>query len=245
MDSPDIALVSLPAGDYVVGDDNHPLCRPAHTVTLRAFGVGRTAVTNAEFAAFVGAGGYRQPTYWSAIGWRWRESKSAFMPAFWGDPRFDAPEQPVIGVCWYEAQAFCQWLTDVTGQPWRLPAEVEWEAAARQPGEGVPHSAGMRPAQPIAASDVGYVTAAGAHNLLGNVWEWCSTRWGRNWQTLDYAYPYTADDGREDLSGSAARIIRGGSWFDPLSQAKPHIRARYLPGSRASNIGFRLACSLA
>lgn len=81
----------------------------------------------------------------------------------------------------------------------------------------------------------------GAEDLCGNVWEWTSSRWGRNWQTLDYRYPYHAGDGREDPTGSHARVIRGGSWFDLLREAHPANRGRYLPGSRGSNIGFRLA----
>lgn len=87
------------------------------------------------------------------------------------------------------------------------------------------------------------ISWCGASDLCGNVWEWCSTRWGRNWQTLEYEYPYKEGDGREFLDGSQARVMRGGSWFDPLTEVNPANRGRYLPGSRGSNIGFRLARS--
>ena len=105
------------------------------------------------------------------------------------------------------------------------------------------HHAGRGASRTINAVDAGALSANGAWNLLGNVWEWCSTRWGRNWQTLDYPYPYKFDDERDNLSGSYARVMRGGSWFDPLQDSHLSKRARYLPGSRGSNIGFRLLMS--
>ena len=166
------------------------------------------------------------------------------MPAFWNASDFNAPEQSVVGISWYEALAFANWLSSESDYHWRLPTEVEWEIAARFDGEGLIHSAagGLRRTMPV--DKHGYQSSHGAWHLRGNVWEWCSTRWGRNWQSLDYAYPYTADDGREDLSGSYARVMRGGSWFDPVQDAHASKRARYLPGSRGSNIGFRLLYSI-
>jgi formylglycine-generating enzyme required for sulfatase activity len=77
-------------------------------------------------------------------------------------------------------------------------------------------------------------------DLAGNVFEWTLSKWGRNWQELEYLYPYRADDGREDEEGSAARVIRGGSWFNSSVEAQISRRARFLPGSRGSNVGFRI-----
>jgi formylglycine-generating enzyme required for sulfatase activity len=216
---------------------------------LAAFAIGQTVVTNDQFAAFGDAGGYQDESLWSASGWRWRESKRITEPGFRDDPHFNHALQPVVGVCWYEAQAFARWLARVSGLPWRLPTEVEWEAAARGPeGSGtLPRfinclERGL--GRTWAAVGTGGVTWCGARDMQGNVWEWTHTRWGHNWQSLDYPYPYNAQDGREDAEGSQARVMRGGSWFDPLASAQPAFRARYLPGSRGSNIGFRLARSL-
>ncbi len=238
----------VPAGDYLIGSQELPASRPPHTVRLAAFAIGQSAVTNAEYAVFMGDGGYTTRAYWTEMGWRWLESKAARAPGFWDDPRFHAPAQPVVGVCWYEALAFTRWLAAATGLPWRLPTEAEWEAAARGPDGDAParpyNTAEQRQGRAWPSQPGRGAAWCGALDLCGNVWEWCSTRWGRNWQTLEYRYPYTPGDGREHLEGSHARVIRGGSWFDPLTEAQPANRGRYLPGSRGSNIGFRLARSL-
>ena len=234
-----IETITISAGDYRIGHDSFVESRPVHRVHINSFAIMKGAVTNQQFALFVSAGGYRKPEYWSEMGLRWLKSKGIIVPAFGADSDFNAPEQPVVGISWYEALAFTKWLTSKTGQDWRLPSDVEWEVVAQADGTGRIHSAisGLR--KTIPATSTGYQSAHGVWNLRGNVWEWCSTRWGRNWQSLDYAYPYDADDGREDLSGSYARVMRGGSWFDPPQEAHPAKRARFLPGSRASNIGFR------
>ena len=182
------------------------------------------------------------------MGWKWLRSKSETLPAFWHDRNFNHPLQPIIGVGWYEAMAFTQWLSDKTGKSWRLPSEVEWETAIRSKDHVIApeyiNSAERGIGRPLSVWDSGNVSWCGAHHMLGNVWEWTSTRWGRNWQSLDYSYPYQTTDERENLAGSHARVMRGGSWFDTLSQATVYSRGRFLPGSRASNIGFRLALSL-
>ncbi|NWF71136.1 MAG: SUMF1/EgtB/PvdO family nonheme iron enzyme [Chloroflexi bacterium] len=248
------AVCEIPAGQYTLGAEALPFSRPPHPVTLAAFALAAWAVTNGEFAPFIAAEGYQDARFWSEMGWRWQKSKGETQPAFWEDTRFNHTLQPVVGVCWYEADAFARWLALESGQAWRLPSEAEWEAAARwqqplpawPPSESVDaqiNSVERGIGRTWAAHTVGQRAACGAWNLLGNVWEWTSTRWGHNWQTLDYPYPYRADDGREDLSGSHARVIRGGSYFDLLREAHPAQRARFLPGSRASNIGFRLAFS--
>ena len=234
------ATVTIPAGAYSIGDESLPLSRPVHTIQLDAFAIMEMAVTNAQYAAFLAAGAYDKESHWTKLGWRWR--KESALPAFWGDARFDVSEKPVVGIAWYEALAFANWLAAESGENWRLPSEVQWEAAAQGGGTGKPHTAESGLGQTIPVHK-GYQSTNGAWNLLGNVWEWCSTIWGHNWQSLDYPYPYKASDGREDLEGSAARVMRGGSWFDRPEEAHPSQRARYLPGSRGSNIGFRLVKS--
>lgn len=245
-----IPTCQIPAGRYPIGNQLVIVARPEHTVELKTFAIGTTTITNLQFLPFIDAGGYTTERWWSAMGWRWLRSKDMRAPGFWSDARYNQPEQPVVGVSWYEADAYARWLAEVTGERWRLPTEVEWEAAARGLDGDAPQPRSYNTAErgigcAWAVTEAGNTSWCGALDLCGNVWEWCSTRWGRSWQTLDYRYPYLPDDGRENPDGSHARIMRGGSWFDPLTQADPANRARYLPGSRGSNIGFRLARSLA
>lgn len=234
-----IPLIAIAAGVYSLGDERLPFSRPVHSLELEAFSIMQMAVSNAQYAEFLQSGAYEEERFWTGMGWRWKKSKDSPLPAFWPDARFDASTQPIVGIAWYEALAFANWLSAKTGETWALPSEAEWEAAASGAGTGKIHSAasGLPKTIPV---DAGYQSENGAWNLLGNVWEWCSTAWGHNWQSLDFPYPYRPDDGRESLDGSAARLMRGGSWFDAPEQAQPAQRARYLPGSRGSNIGFRL-----
>ncbi len=238
-----ISLCHIPSGQYTIGSAHHPNASPPHIISLAAFGISRTTITNAQYALFMDDGGYEEPFYWTEMGWRWKQSKKTQSPYYWNDPAFNTPEQPIVGVTWYEAVAYARWLAQHSGLAWRLPTEAEWEAAARPPEGGEPIIGNVASAGPQPA-DSGPETWCGARHMLGNVWEWCSSRWGRNWQTLAYPYPYQPNDGRENLEGSYARIIRGGSYYDPPQEAHPAVRGRYLPGSRASNIGFRLALSL-
>jgi formylglycine-generating enzyme required for sulfatase activity len=232
---PDIHVLHVPAGSYLVGNNQVGYSRPEHMVTLAPFAIGETTVTNQQFRAFIDAGGYTTEGYWSEMGWHWREGKRETQPGFWDDPTFNQPDQPVVGVGWYEADAYARWLASVTGLAWRLPSEVEWEAAARGPEGEAPKprnyntaERGLGRAWPV--TEAGNKSWCGALDMCGNVWEWCSTRWGRNYQSRDYLYPYVKEDGRESLEGSHARLLRGGSWFDPLPQADPSNRGRYLPG---------------
>lgn len=237
----------IPAGVYPIGGEDFVFSRPAHFVPLSRFAIATYAVSNRDYAAFVADGGYQDHSLWGAAALRWKRSKPPQAPAFSNDPRFSHPDQPVVGVGWYEALAFARWYSRQTSEEWRLPSELEWEAAARglhPPDSAGAHTAANTSGSPWPVTRIGHVSWCGAVNLCGNVWEWCSSRWGRSWQKLGYPYPYDAADGREDLSGSYARVMRGGSWFDPPQEAHPANRGRFLPGSRASNIGFRLARSL-
>jgi formylglycine-generating enzyme required for sulfatase activity len=238
------SLCSIPAGIYSIGDDKFPESRPVHKVGLLAYSISGGAVTNSEFSAFIEAGGYSNTLCWTQMGWRWQSYKQETQPAFWTDVSFNQASQPVVGVSWYEAAAYVRWLAMATREAWRLPTEAEWEVACGNQSELDPaliNTVERGVGQPWDAQGMGYQSPSGAWNMLGNVWEWTSTRWGRNWQTLEYEYPYDIHDGREELSGSYARIMRGGSYFDVLREAHPANRGRFLPGSRASNIGFRVA----
>ena len=250
-------LVEIPAGILIMGDDRLRDAAPQHRLPISHFRIGKFPVTNAEFAGFVAAGGYAHPEYWTAAGWKALQSRPYSRPAFWDDLRFSGPDQPVVGITWFEAAAYCKWLGTVKDGEFRLPSEAEWEYAARGSESTFLFPWGdayERDRANTAETNFGSTTSVdrfpagvspfGVWDLSGNVFEWTLSKWGPNWQTCEFGYPYRPDDGREETEGSAARVMRGGSWFSPALEARCAFRSRYLPGSRASNIGFRVAAAM-
>ena len=188
---------------------------------------------------------------------QWYPPGRQSQPRYWDDPAYNAPTQPVVGICWHEAQAYCAWLTAQTGQTYRLPTEAEWEAAARGlPGRrwllarGKPrvyawgdtfepfrcntfesHLRGTSPVGVFHAGD----SPDGIVDLSGNVWEWTGS--------LYQAYPYDGRDGRENAeSADGRRVLRGGSWLSLQVRARCASRDFYHPDLRNVNFGFRLVC---
>ena len=166
-------------------------------------------------------------------------------PAFWNDDAFNNPAQPVVGVCWFEARAYCAWLSAQTGQPFRLPTEAEWEAAARGP-PGRRYAYGdefdatlcnafethVRRTTPVGVFPGGE-TPDELIDLTGNSWDWTGS--------LYQPYPYVAADGREDPAGLAPLLVGGGAWSDFQASARAACRDYDAPGYRDGGIGFRLA----
>ena len=154
----------------------------------------------------------------------------------------------MVLVSWHDAVAYCNWLAEVTGKPYRLPSEAEWEKGARgTDGRIYPwgnHWDAKRCNTPEggkrATTSVGhYPKGASPYDLLdmaGNVWEWT--------QTLRASHPYDADDGRENLDGGGDRVFRGGSWTNLASNV--HGAYRYIgsqgfgPEQGGANLGFRV-----
>ncbi|WP_295383887.1 SUMF1/EgtB/PvdO family nonheme iron enzyme [uncultured Thiodictyon sp.] len=115
------AYVEVPAGDYVYGDKNEPIRIET------AFRIARYPTTNGQYLAFIEDGGYANPDWWSDEGWAWRQQAGVTEPGYWQERRWNGPNQPVVGVSFWEAEACCRWAGG------RLPREREWEAAARSP----------------------------------------------------------------------------------------------------------------
>ena len=169
-------------------------------------------------------------------------SKSRARPHYWADRDYNNPSQPVVGVTWFEARAYCAWLTDLTGEPYRLPREVEWEAAARGI-EGREYAWGdqwdpdkanslenrvLKPSPVGAYAAVGSIGPFGAEDQTGNVWEWTSS--------LYQPYPYKAEIA-EDLDDPGERVVRGGSWGSDRRIVRCASRFRYTPDNFDSIYG--------
>jgi formylglycine-generating enzyme required for sulfatase activity len=182
----------IEAGPFWFGDDRREELRQ---VTLPyAYRIGRYPVTNLEYGRFIAAGGYRERRWWTDAGWDWKGDRR--QPRYWDNARFNAPLQPVLGVSWWEAAAYCAWLTAgaqaagrlAAGEEIRLPTALEWERAARgterrrypwgdappdaeranyqETGLGQPSLVGLFPAG---------ASASGALDMAGNVLEWLAT----------------------------------------------------------------------
>jgi len=251
--------VEVPSGRYQLGAtkeesfvfDNE---KWAHPVEILSFRIARAAVTNAEFAAFVDAGGYDNARFWSEIGWQWRIEMDARHPVYWdrapdGEWRerwYEAarpllPHRPVIHVSWFEAEAYCRWA----GR--RLPTEAEWELAAKAPdkrrfpwGDAPPSemTANLdgRAGGPV---DVGAHpegdSACGCRQMIGNVWEWTASDF--------QPYPGFVVDPYEEYSApwfaTPHKVLRGGCWATRGRLLRNTWRNFYPPGRRDVLAGFR------
>lgn len=169
------------------------------------------------------------------------------VPSQWTDPAFNHQAQPVVGICWFEARAYCAWLSAQTQQVFRLPTEAEWEAAARGlNGNDYPFGdqfeaskcntfeSHIRRTTPVGVFKAGD-TPSGLSDVSGNVWEWTSSAFE--------GYPYHADDGRENPGTEGVRrVLRGGSWASYRGNARASYRPGFHPGYRGYSLGFRVLC---
>ena len=217
---------------------------PQHRQSVAApFWLDLTPVTNSEYARFTEAGGYRNAAYWTEPGWAWaqQENKTGAV-AYDG---FLEPQQPRVGVTWFEAYAYCQWRGG------RLPTEAEWEWAARGPENRIyPWGSAFVAANVIYGRKNGNTTAVvgegirkagaswvGALDMSGNVWDWCST--------LYEPYPYAFDDKRASIQdGNRTHVLRGGSWVVSSSLLRAAYRSGVTPDDEINSVGFRCVRSL-
>ncbi|WP_227979872.1 ergothioneine biosynthesis protein EgtB [Nocardia spumae] len=259
--------VVVPAGEFVMGTSTDPWAldneRPEHRVHVPGFAIDAAPITNAQFQAFIADGGYRRPELWSRQGWAHRTDAELEAPQFWerdSDDRwwrrvFGAtvpvrPQQPVVHVCWFEAEAYATWAGK------RLPTEAEWEKAARfDPATGRSRRYPWGDAEPdettanlgqrhLEPADVGAypagASATGVHQLIGDVWEWTAS--GFESYPEFGAFPYR--EYSEVFFGGDYRVLRGGSFgTDPVA-CRSTFRNWDHPIRRQIFSGFRLARDL-
>ena len=247
-------MVKVPAGSFLMGSsDRDKVARsdekPQHTLTLPDYWIGKTPVTNAQFRPFVESDGYTNQAYWTAAGWQWRTGEKLVKPQYWDDAKWNDADYPVVGVNWFEAVAYCRWLSKQTGIAFRLPSEAEWEKAARgadgriypwgntwETGRCNSEEANIKCTTPVGQYPSG-ASPYGALDMAGNVWEWCATQWKKS-------YPYQLEDEWQTAYLEAAaryRMFRGGSSWNNSAIVREAYRDDYSPRGRSIFKGLRVA----
>jgi formylglycine-generating enzyme required for sulfatase activity len=259
-------MVVVPAGKFLMGESKEQdelfLLREGkeqqHMLFLPAYRLGKYPVTNAEYGRFIEARGYQDKRWWTKAGWIEKERSGWAEPHSWDNRRVNQPNQPVVGVSWYESMAYCRWLSAESGQVYRLATEAEWEKGARGiDGREYPWGDDFEAsrlnadegAQVVdATTPVGIypsgVSPYGAFDCAGNVWEWCTTKVHGEWiepQFKRYPYDASEDEWTETyLKGENMRVLRGGSWCHFRSRARCACRYWNGPDFRYHFIGLRL-----
>jgi formylglycine-generating enzyme required for sulfatase activity len=223
----------IPGNTYILGSPADEAGRYAdeaelHRVNLKPFYISVTEITNAQYGRFLKATGHQAPLYWR-------------------DRNLNSPSQPVVGVTWLDAAAFCQWLTKVTGVTHKLPTEEQWEAASRgglvsqaypwgsqAPDAGGVFRANFRMATPGATgfsftAPVGSFGANGygLFDMAGNVSEWCQDRYS----PLRRGGPFKP---------GVLRLLKGGSWINGPRDLRNAARQSAPPAYADGYIGFRV-----
>jgi formylglycine-generating enzyme required for sulfatase activity/calcineurin-like phosphoesterase family protein/energy-coupling factor transporter ATP-binding protein EcfA2 len=222
VDNPDMVLVK--GGKFMRGSseddaDAYPEEKPQREIYIDDFMIGKYPVTNEEFKQFVDGCGYDKKEFWTREGWRWREENKISKPRYWHDRKWNGSNFPVVGIIWYEAEAYANWLSKRMGHPYRLPTEAEWEKAARGTDSSKypwgdefdknlcnSSESGLYHTSPVGIFTKGK-SPYGCFDMAGNVWEWCS-----DWYNDKY-YGNSPDRNPKGPSDGADRVFRGGSWL--------------------------------
>jgi formylglycine-generating enzyme required for sulfatase activity len=216
--------VRIPEGRYCVGED-----RTAITFD-KPFWLSKYPVTNSQFALFIDDDGYSRRDFWSDEGWQWVNRDRITAPPYWGDSRFNAPNQPVTAVTFWEAEAFCTWAGG------RLPKLEQWEAGAcGQHGFSYPwgnewhdgicnsRETALGTTSPVGIFPRSRSRELGLEDMAGNVWEWC-----------DSIYE----------EGEVYRVLCGGAFNNGASACMSDHYSWDDPRLANFNVGFRISTCL-
>ncbi|MGD2086522.1 MAG: SUMF1/EgtB/PvdO family nonheme iron enzyme [Candidatus Aminicenantes bacterium] len=239
-------MVTVPAGEFTRGGEIYPREEPQQRIILDAFEIGVYPVTNWEFKQFVDDNGYHEEKYWPAPEWQWRCDKNIIEPLFWWDREWNGPNFPVVGVSWYEAVAYANWLSKKTGKIYCLPTEAQWEKAARgTDGREYPwgdefdkslcnsRECGLNRTSPVGIFPNGK-SPYGCMDMAGNVFEWCS-----DWFAEDY-YKKSPEKNPRGPGNGSGRVLRGGYWGVGAPLCRAAFRGFGGPAVRDGGVGFRL-----
>lgn len=224
-------VVFIPAGYFLMGSPEgrgRGNERPQHRVWVDAFELAKTPVTSRQYAVFLEAT-EREP------------------PPTWLKPPFDHPDQPVVSPSWFDAVAYCEWLSAMMGLHYRLPTEAEWEKAARGGLEGKEYPWGDEPDETKAHGGAGFLAdrpnvvglgtpnGYGLFNMADGVHEWCAD-W---WDPLYYAS--SPERNPQGPATGTRKVSRGGSWRHAIKICRCAHRSSLLPDHTFTDYGFRVA----
>lgn len=224
------ACAAIPAGYFQMGcEQGRDEEKPVHRVWVDAFEMAVYQVRNRDFACFLEAAGNAAPPQWN-------------------DPDFSNPDQPVVSVSWFEAAAYCEWLSEMCRRRYRLPTEAEWERAARGGAEGALYVWGDDPPherpeyvrrwtgvvngpRPVGEEPP---NAFGICDLGENVHEWCADWFDKNYYAVSpERNPRGPDTGER-------RASRGGSWRHHIKVSRCATRSSIPPLFQYADYGFRV-----
>lgn len=220
-------LVALPGGVLRMGSEARPDELPVRDVRVEPFAVALTPVTNVEYAAFLETTGHEGTP-------------------FLDDERFSRPDAPAVGISWFDAVDYCEWLSGLIGRRCRLPTEAEREYAARGGAEGVRYHWGDEPLDsgPFAFGASGTdrplpvcstpPNGYGLYHMCENVHEWCSDWYDR------LGYPPDQLAAPRGVSDGERRASRGGSWRHRVKVSRISARSSLAPDRRYNDYGMRV-----
>jgi iron(II)-dependent oxidoreductase len=190
-----------------------------------SFDIAETSVTRLEYSLFINETHHPEP-------------------AGWHDPAFADPAQPVIGINWFDAIAYCAWLSLTRDEHYTLPYEAQWEKACRGKLEEADYAWGNQPPGAIeyVAGDWGAPRPAGQwhsndyglFNMGDNVHEWC-----KDWYAADY-YSSSPERNPTGPEEGTRRVSRGGSWRHQIKASRSAHRSSLPPHYRYTDYGFRV-----
>lgn len=227
------SMVCIPGGLFWMGSDSGEIDeRPLHRVELDTFYIDVVPITNAFYAQFLTQTAHRTPKYWN-------------------DPRCNHPRQPVVGVSFDDALAFCQWRSKKDTLSYRLPTEAEWEKAARGADKRFYPWGNDKPTPNHAANEIAErmpligmcalgASPYGVHDMVGTVWNWCIDKYDKNYYSTSPAKNPTGP-----LQGRH-RVVRGGNWLflgccsgTPAYALRTTRRNAFHESMQKKSIGFR------
>jgi sulfatase modifying factor 1 len=225
-------IVVIPAGFFWMGSESgYENEMPRHRVWVDSFGLGQFPVTNREYGIFV-------------------EETQTPPPPFGSESMFNDPEQPVVGVNWHEAIAYCSWLSQRLGKTFRLPSEAEWERAVRGQLTGALYPWGDEP--PWERPYPGYDLRTGGPQKVGanapndfglydmseGVHQWCADYYDASY------YRHAPEQNPPGPCFGKRRVSRGGSWRHQIKFSRCAARSSLPPSFKYADYGFRLAMTL-